>query len=92
MNRYQQNTWRILNGQEPFPTMEEVVEKLKVYVDTYENIPGYKEFTDETLIDDVLYGLGAALSDEYKFANGYEKFKKDLIKYLEGEHEKFNSK
>ena len=67
MNRYEQNTWRILNGLEPFPTMEEVVQHLTQYINTYENQVGYKKYTEETLIDDILYGLGVSLSKEYEF-------------------------
>jgi len=84
MNRAKENTWRRLNGQSPLPTMEEVVASLQDYVGTYNNQHGYEKYPDEMLIDDILYGLGAALSEDYKFADGFQKFKEKLIEHLQG--------
>jgi len=82
MNRSQQNTWRITQGLEPLKQMEAVVTDLQHYINTYSSQPTYKDFSDELFIEDILYGLGTALSDEYRFASGYRKFKKELINHL----------
>lgn len=58
-------------------------DKFKDYVNTYKpqehglNIP-------DVVLEDMLYGLGISLnSKEYKMRDGYEKFKQDLIKFIE---------
>jgi hypothetical protein len=59
------------------------IEYLKRYVDTYDKQPRYLDYTDETIINDVLYGLGVAIGGrEYQYANGFEKFKKRLRDHL----------
>ena len=60
------------------------VEYLKDYIGTYDELqPGYEDFSDETIINDLLYGLGVALQpDEYRFAGGFDKFKEVLRKHL----------
>ena len=59
------------------------IKYLKRYIDTYDKQFGYLDYTDETIIDDILYGLGVAIdSDEYKFASGFRKFKERLAKHL----------
>jgi len=82
MNRAQQNTWRTMQGLPTLPTMEEIVAKLQHYVETYDKQEGFEDYTDETLIDDVIYGLGAALGKEYQFADGFRKFEARLVKHI----------
>lgn len=63
--------------------MQDAVAKLINYMDTYPNQYGYRDFADETLINDVLYGLGIALDErKYQYANGFEEFKKYLRGFL----------
>lgn len=62
--------------------IERAVASLKDYINTYDQQPGYESYRTETLIDDVLYGLGIALDDKYKYAQGYEEFKKLLREHL----------
>ena len=63
--------------------MKKAVEYLQEYMGTYDLQMGYLDYSDETLIDDVLYGLGVSLSpDKHQFANGYDKFKERLRKHL----------
>jgi hypothetical protein len=63
--------------------MKKAVEYLKNYMNTYSNQVGYLDYTDETLIDDVLYGLGVALGPKrYAFAQGFCKFKARLRDHL----------
>lgn len=63
--------------------MREIVESLQKYMETYHTQYGYQDYSDETFIDDVLYGLGRSLGKQYEFAVGFDKFKKDLLKHLQ---------
>jgi hypothetical protein len=58
------------------------IKKLTKYMVTYPRQSGYLDYTDETIINDVLYGLGIALDDKYRFANGFEEFKNVLREHL----------
>lgn len=61
-----------------------VVKALTKYMVTYPKQPAFLDYTDETIIDDVLYGLGRALDPEkYQFADGFERFRELLRKHLE---------
>ena len=62
--------------------IEKALTYLKDYVNTYDMQHGYQSFSEETWINDILYGLGLSLSDEYKFSEGFEKFKERLLKEL----------
>ena len=77
-------TWeKISNSPGPRTrSMKEVVASLQQYMATYNNQPGYEDFPDHVLIDDVLYGLGKALSDEFRYADGFAKFKDFLRDHL----------
>jgi hypothetical protein len=55
---------------------------LKEFMATYDQQHGYADYSDETYIDDVLYGLGVSLSGEYQFAGGFRKFKALLLEHL----------
>ena len=63
--------------------MKKAVEYLQNYMNTYSSQVGYLDYADETLIDDVLYGLGVALGPKrYAFAHGFSKFKARLLDHL----------
>jgi len=62
---------------------KEVIEYLQNYINSYPEQSCYLDYIDQTIIDDMLYGLGVALyGDECKFANGYDKFKQILMNHL----------
>lgn len=62
--------------------MRAAVASLQSYMAGYDKQPSYETYSEETLIDDVLYGLGIALDSHYAYANGYENFKKRLLEHL----------
>lgn len=64
--------------------MKRAVDYLRNYFDTYADQPGYLDYEDQTLIDDTLYGLGAALDKKYQFADGYAEFKDVLRQHMLG--------
>jgi len=52
-------------------------EKFKEYVNTYEpKTHGINKWN--TILNDMLYGLGISLDDEFEFADGFKKFKQFL--------------
>lgn len=56
----------------------DIAEKFKKYLDSY--LKNYTE-TDETeFIQDMIYGLGESVSDDYKYKFGFEKFKTRLYR------------
>jgi hypothetical protein len=63
--------------------MERAVAYLRNFMATYDQQQGYGDYSDETYINDVLYGLGVSLSDEYQFAGGFRKFLTLLRDHLE---------
>jgi len=63
--------------------VKKIVKYLKEYINTYDNLGGYLDYSDETIIDDILYGLSVSLNrKEHSFHDGYNKFKKMLTKHL----------
>lgn len=62
--------------------MKERVEKLQHYWNTYTSQSNYEHYTDKTFLDDALYGIGVAISDDFRFAGGYDKFKELLREHL----------
>ena len=62
--------------------LKSAVKYLQKYMDTYPVQVGYEAYSKETFIDDILYGLGCSLDKKYMFAQGYDLFKKELIKHL----------
>lgn len=53
------------------------------YMNTYPNQVGYEDYTDETYIDDILYGLGTSIGpEEYNFHDGYMKFLQRLQEHI----------
>ncbi len=58
--------------------------KFKDYVNTYDSQLGHKDYEVRTIIDDFLYGIGICLNeDEYKNADGYQRFQEVIIKHLD---------
>ena len=62
--------------------IRKAVTYLQAYIAAYDKQVHYEKYSEETLIDDVLYALGAALDPSYKYANGYERFKERLMIHL----------
>ena len=59
------------------------VKYLRDYLDTYEDQQGIDDYTVETWIEDILYGLGMSLDpDAHKWASGHAKFKDKLREYI----------
>lgn len=64
--------------------MRNMVKSLTKYMETYDKQHGYENYTDTTFVDDVLYVLGIALQPEkYRYAGGYDEFKKFLKDHLD---------
>jgi hypothetical protein len=60
-----------------------IVAAFQEYVRTYSDQAHYDQYSDKTVIDDMLYGLGIALDPErYKCADGFAKFQEFLRHYL----------
>lgn len=63
--------------------MTAIVASLQSYVASYTKQEGYVDYTDRTLIDDVLYGLGRAIDEKaHSGADGYERFREQLEQHL----------
>ena len=58
--------------------IEKAVESMEQYINTYRQQPYYKTYTEATFIKDMLYGVGVAVGDEYRFAQGFDTFKEKL--------------
>lgn len=64
--------------------MKSAVAYMQEYMRTYSELYEFSSYRDETFIDDVLYSLGIALGgDKYKYAKGFDLWKKKLKKHLE---------
>lgn len=59
------------------------IDYLTDYMNTYKDQANYQDYTPYTFVQDIIYGLGVAMSEDHKFANGYRDFKKKLVDYLE---------
>ena len=69
--------------------VKKTIEYLVKYMATYDKQMGYLDYRDETIIDDVLYGLGVAIGGKkYTWANGFAKFKERLAKHIAGKGER----
>jgi hypothetical protein len=63
--------------------IQKAITYLRDYMVSYDKQYGCLDYSDETFIDDVLYGLGEALDkDKYEFAGGFAMFKKRLRLHL----------
>ncbi len=59
------------------------VKYLSDYLNTYEDQAGIDDYTVETWIEDILYGLGMSLDPAaHKWASGHVEFKNKLREYL----------
>lgn len=58
--------------------IEKAVGFMEQYINTYRQQPYYKEYTEATFINDMLYGVGVAVSGEHRFAQGFDTFKEKL--------------
>ena len=68
--------------------MKAAMESMANYMATYEEQIGSIDYSDETFIDDVLYGLGVALEpDKHRYANGFDTWKEQLRKHLQKDEE-----
>ncbi|MBK6616271.1 hypothetical protein [Ottowia sp.] len=64
--------------------MAAIVASLQRYVAGYSEQPGYLDYLDRTLIDDMLFGLGKAMDPKGCCdAAGYEVFKRELQRHLQ---------
>lgn len=65
--------------------MAKAVAYLKEYMASYSSQSAYLDYSDETLIDDVLYGLGVALhGTACSYAPGFDKWRLMLSDHLSG--------
>lgn len=55
-----------------------IVKKFQKYVATYSDQPYYETYSDETFINDMIYGIGIAIDKKYEFNKGFKLWKKDL--------------
>ena len=62
--------------------MRKALGSLKEYVDTYDQQSDWERYRSETYVNDVLYGLGISISDEFRFAEGFDRFKEVLREHL----------
>lgn len=69
----------------PRISMGRAVRFLQHYIGSYkDDLGGWKHLETRVFIDDVLYGLGVAIAPKrYRFADGFKRFKADLVKYLQ---------
>lgn len=59
------------------------IKYLRDYLNTYEDQLGIDDYTVDTWIEDILYGLGMSLDPKaHKWASGHAKFKAKLREYL----------
>jgi hypothetical protein len=64
--------------------MQKIVAAMQLYVRTYtEQQQSYLDYSDETFINDMLYGIGLSLDPKgFYAASGFDKFKAALKRYL----------
>jgi hypothetical protein len=63
--------------------MQRAIHFLRDYMNTYEAQACCLDYTDKTLIDDVLYALGVAFEPEaHKFSGGFDVWKVKLCQHL----------
>lgn len=62
--------------------MKSAVAYMKEFMNSYDTQAGYETYSEETFIDDVLYGLGVSLDKKNQWAGGYRIFKERLRKHL----------
>ena len=63
--------------------MEKMVKKFQEYVASYSRQPLYKTYSDETFLNDMLYGIGVTFSNKFEFRDGLFYWKKVLKNFIE---------
>lgn len=62
------------------------LDKFKNYVNTYDQQVGHENYSVETVLNDFLYGIGIcideAIDEDFGGADGFNRFKQFLVKYL----------
>lgn len=59
--------------------MAKIIKTFQEYVASYSNQICCDDYSDETFIHDMIYGVGIAINEkEYTWAEGYAKWKKKL--------------
>ncbi len=66
-------------------TVEDAVKKLQGFMAAYDKQPNYKDYTPGIYLNDILYGLGISMNPNYRNANGFRDFKRDLVEHLKRE-------
>ena len=79
-----ENTMRALQERDLLRSQEEMVDKFKHYVATYEP---YLSQSPDQFINDMLYGIGRSMCNEYEFAVGFLKFQDRLKQQIDGQLE-----
>ena len=81
---------RLYKGRQPEERREEMrqmVKSMETYISTYKDQAYYEDYTTETFLNDMLYGIGVAIYPEkYQYSHGFEEWKDELRKFL-GCHE-----
>lgn len=69
----------------PKERMRRIVKDMQEYIDTYSSQRGYERHSDETFVNDMLYGIGISINkQDFGFAGGFRRFKEKLKKeYLQ---------
>jgi len=64
--------------------MVKILDQMKNYVNTYDSQTGWEDYSDETFIKDMLYGVGLAVDrKKYEWSDGFLLFKKKILsKYI----------
>jgi hypothetical protein len=66
--------------------MRQMVRAFQKYVETYSGQDGYETYSDKTLLDDMLYGIGLSLQigtpTDYSGPGGFERFKQRLREHI----------
>ena len=63
--------------------IDNAIDYLQKYIDTYKSQQGYKKYTLDTYVDDILYGLGVSISSKhYSFLRGFLLFKAKLQEHM----------
>jgi len=83
------NEWQLFSRWNPKINTEKqervkkIIDDLKKYINTYVKQHGYLDYSDETIINDMLYGIGIATDkSKYQFNNGFNDFKKYLTENI----------
>lgn len=68
--------------------IKKATEKLNHFVGTYSKQPNYTQYSNQTFLNDMLYGIGISIDeDKYFAAQGYTEFLKLLQSHINNELE-----